>query len=288
VFTLKEQREGTDMSLGICLKGPEGIVLAADSRVTLYEPIPEQGLYMPATYDNATKLLHLPSQRFIGMVTYGLGAVGQTDFRTPYSLLPELDNELPRPLKRMTVSRFAEAASKFFMEQWTSKMPETYTGDAIRFIVAGYDQDQLYGKVFWFSVPYNPDPIEYYPDTFGILYDGQSNFAQRLLRGYDEELIQQVKGVLNLSDDDTARLLADLPSKSHVSLPLQFLPLQDCVDLAIFLITTTISMQRFLPTVRGVGGAIDVATIVRTEGFKALQQKSVKATKPTLSFEGLP
>ncbi|MGD0779275.1 MAG: hypothetical protein ABR954_00635 [Dehalococcoidales bacterium] len=275
------------MSLGICLKGPEGIVLAADSRVTLFHPISAQNLYVPATYDNATKLLSLSSQPFVGMVTYGLGAIGQTDFRTPYSLLPELDNELPQPRKRMIISDFAKSVSGFFMKQWASKMPKVYTGDAIRFIVAGYDQGELYGKVFWFSVPYKPDPIEYYPNSFGILYDGQCDFVYRLLRGYDENLIPQIKEVLSLTDDNVAKLMADLSSKSQVSLPLQFLPLQDCVDLAMFLIRTTISMQTFLPTIRGVGGPVDVATIVRTEGFKALQQKSVRAAKPTLSFEGL-
>src|SRR5512136_1671635 len=99
-------REEGDMSLGIAFKGPEGIVLAADSRVTLFHPIPNRNLYIPATYDNATKLLHLESHRFVGMVTYGLGTIGQTDFRTPYSLLPELDSELPRD--RMGISDFAK------------------------------------------------------------------------------------------------------------------------------------------------------------------------------------
>ena len=48
------------MSLAIVFKGPEGIVLAADSRVTLStEQTDAQGnkTILPATYDNATKLL---------------------------------------------------------------------------------------------------------------------------------------------------------------------------------------------------------------------------------------
>ena len=58
-------------------------------------------------------------------------------------------------------------------------------------------------------------------------------------------------------------------------IPYQFLPLQDSVDLAIFLIKTTATLQGFSAGVRGVGGAIDVATITRTEGFRAIQEKEI-------------
>ncbi len=34
-------------------------------------------------------------------------------------------------------------------------------------------------------------------------------------------------------------------------------------------------LQRFLVDIRGVGGDIDVATITRTEGFRAIQQKEI-------------
>lgn len=47
------------MSLGIAFKGPEGLVLAADSRVTLNasRTVGAQTLIIPATFDYATKLL---------------------------------------------------------------------------------------------------------------------------------------------------------------------------------------------------------------------------------------
>ena len=70
------------MSLGIAFKGPEGLVLAADSRVTLLAQV--QGVavlqgaqvVMPATFDNATKLLSVPSQKHVAAITYGAGAIG--------------------------------------------------------------------------------------------------------------------------------------------------------------------------------------------------------------------
>ncbi len=64
------------------------------------------------------------------------------------------------------------------------------------------------------------------------------------------------------------------------AIPFAFLPLQDCVDISIFLIRTTATIQSWITGVRGVGGAIDVAMITRTEGFKAVQQKRIKGERP--------
>ena len=86
------------MSLGIAIKGPEGIVLAADSRVTLFNqiqpPPPAPAMLIPASFDNATKLLSVRSgeKSYVAAVTYGAGAIGPPQQpRTAHSFLPELD-----------------------------------------------------------------------------------------------------------------------------------------------------------------------------------------------------
>ena len=80
------------MSLGLAFKGAEGIVLAADSRVTLTAAIqPPAGavgaptMLLPSTYDNATKLLRIHGQDYVGAVTYGAGAIGAKEPRTAHS-----------------------------------------------------------------------------------------------------------------------------------------------------------------------------------------------------------
>ena len=54
------------MSLAIAFKGPEGIVLAADSRVTLTGELPG-GEIFTSYFDNATKLLIVQGQPYVGM-----------------------------------------------------------------------------------------------------------------------------------------------------------------------------------------------------------------------------
>jgi 20S proteasome alpha/beta subunit len=75
------------MSLGIAFKGPEGIVLAADSRVTLTAEMKHgnEKMTLPSTFDNATKLLKIAEHNYIGVVTYGVGAIGQQEPRTAHS-----------------------------------------------------------------------------------------------------------------------------------------------------------------------------------------------------------
>lgn len=95
------------------------------------------------------------------------------------------------------------------------------------------------------------------------------------MQGFDDTLPRLVQTHLKLSDKQRDELRTYLRTNLAVLTPYQFLPLQDCVDLSIFLIRTTITIQTWLVGVRGVGGAIDVATITRTEGFRPIQQKRI-------------
>jgi hypothetical protein len=99
------------MSLGIAFKGTEGIVLAADSRVTFLATLPSPGLpnsrsgqqvIVPATFDNASKMLKVKGQNFVGAVTYGAGSIGATEPRTASSYIPEFESELANE-KQLTV-----------------------------------------------------------------------------------------------------------------------------------------------------------------------------------------
>ena len=278
------------MSLGIAFKGPEGIVLAADSRVTLMAQMPGQNIVIPATYDNATKLLRIKSQTHVGAITYGAGALGQQDFRTANSLMPEFEDYLESKgrvsrlenglVTRLTVKEYAENLSAFFLEQWNARMPTMPANIPVTdmaFIVGGYDHNEAYGKVFQFYIPSNPAPTETMPGAgmFGLTWGGQREYVDRLLRGFDDRLPLLSQQFLHLPEAQRESLKQHLTNTLGLPIPYQFLPLQDCVNLAIFLIQATMKIQSWATGLRGVGGAIDLATITRTEGFDAIQQKHI-------------
>lgn len=267
------------MSLGIAFKGPEGIVLAADSRVTLTAQLqqPNQPVTLvPATYDNATKLLRVKGQDYVGAVTYGVGAIGQSEPRTAHSYIPELTQQL-QGVGRLSVQDFAGRLSQFFLDKWNAqKMPVNQGLDMV-FLVGGYDEGAAYGRVFEVHVPSNTTPVEWHGEAgdFGPVWGGQREYADRLLQGFDGNLPGLAKDFLKLDDTKRDELLQYLKSHLQAPVPWAFLPLQDCVDLAIFLIRTTIVMQHWIVGVRGVGGAIDVAVITQANGFAEIQAKKI-------------
>jgi hypothetical protein len=272
------------MSLGIAFKGPEGIVLAADSRVTLTAQLalPQGPMLLPATFDNAIKLLKVNGQEYVGAVTYGTGAIGQQEPRTAHSFLPEFEATLPQGA-RLSVLDFAQRLGNFFMTQWTNAgMPNTVPlGQDMIFLVGGYDDGAAYGRVFEVFVPSRPAPREVIPPgQFGAVWGGQHQIATRLLNGFDPSAPQVARDFLHIpiqvaQPAQPDPLEAELKTKLSAKIPWAFLPLQDCVDLSIFVLRATITLQKWIVDVRGVGGAVDVATITRTNGFKYVQRKEI-------------
>ena len=100
------------MSLGIVVKGPEGLVLAAESRVTItVSPTAptSQAQVIPVYFDNAVKLLSFSEPNTaVGAVTYGQAAIGM---RTAYSFIPEFEEELPQG--RLSIKDFSAHLSRF-------------------------------------------------------------------------------------------------------------------------------------------------------------------------------
>jgi len=256
------------MSLGIVIKGPEGLVLAAESRVTLSAALQDQQVHV--NFDNATKLLSFSHPNTtVGVVTYGQAAIG---LRTAHSFVPEFEAGLPQ--ERLSVRDFAERLGQFFMQQWKAAMPPDYTGPDMTFVVGGFDKDEPYGRVLLLGIPKQPSPVEQNakPGEFGITWGGQREVVDRLIQGFDHRLPEIAQKALDLKPQQVQSLKQAL-NVLQMALPLGAMPLQDCVDLAIFFIRTTITAQRLTVGIRGCGGPIDVATITRREGLRFIQRK---------------
>lgn len=266
------------MSLAIAFKSSEGIVLAADSRVTLTltKQQGEQVETVHSYYDNATKLFNVSGQKHIGAVTYGTGIIlSQGVPRTVHSYLPEFESQLTkRGDDRLDVDIFASRLGNFFMRKWKeAKMPEN--SEPMTFLIGGYNENIPFGKLYQVSVPASSDPSEYYssPGDFGIAFGGQMNTVQRLLNGFDSNLMNSARGILNLDNSQAETLEKGLKQQLGQEIHYHVLPLQDSVNLAILLVRTTIEFQNLALGMRGVGGSIDVATITPVTGFEFVQRK---------------
>jgi hypothetical protein len=269
---------GEAMSLGVCVKGPEGIVLAADSRVTL-EAARRGRPAIPINFDNATKLLSFSKPHdYVGAVTYGAAVIGQ---RTANSFVPEFEERVLAHLEdRQAIQTYANEMSKFFMERWSESMPlpPDYKGVPMTFLVGGYSLGEAYGRMFIFNIPHSPDPVEQNAgeNNFGMNWGGQLEIASRIVHGFDPAVPGIIKAVVNLDKNQEAELFKQFRENLEFPIPYRVLPLQDCVDLAVFLIGTTMTAQRLAIGLRGVGGPIDVAIVTRTKGLEHIKRKEIR------------
>ncbi|AGK59165.1 hypothetical protein HYPDE_37468 [Hyphomicrobium denitrificans 1NES1] len=263
------------MTLAIVFKGPEGLVLAADSRVTLNTQLVVGGVtsVMPAYFDNATKLLRVDSQTHVAAVTYGLGTIGTDNPRTAHSFIPEFEAEIAND-GRLSVKDFAQKLSDFFAAQFkAAKMPVT---DDMRFLIGGIDQGAPYGTIYEFAIPSSPSPVETNVGIYGLRWGGQTEITSRILNAIAPEIMHTIGSKLNLDAKQMEELNKAITEQHALPIPYQFLPLQDCVDLAILLVETTAQLMRYTIGIRGVGGDVDVATITRIEGYRPVQVKKLK------------
>jgi hypothetical protein len=194
----------------------------------------------------------------------------------PHGFIPEFEAHLaencPAPL---TVEEAAKQLGQFFLEQWTEAgMP--MEADPIFFQVAGFDEGEAYGRVFEVSVPNDLDPVEQIPDDFGIKWGGQDYLLERLINGVAPMAYYFAQDELGLTDDQVQQLANRLYGELQLPIPYQFLPLQDCVDMATFLVDMTATVLTWTPGVQGVGGDVDVATITISDGFQSVQHKRIR------------
>ena len=261
------------MSLGVIVKAPEGLVLAAESRLTITMNGPN-GSILPVYFDNALKLFSFQEFNNIGVVTWGQALIGR---RSAQNLLPEFEAEI-QGKSGLSVSDFAKRLGDFFTARW-EKSGEAFQGVPMTFAVGGFDKQDPYGKVYVLDVPNKPNPEERNSNEFGYTLGGQQELIGRIIRGYDPSILSLVAQKFSLDENAIAELQNEL-TPFQIPIPIDSMPLQDCVNFAIFLIRTTIDVQSLYLGIRGCGGPIDVATITQAEGLHYVQKKQIIGEAP--------
>jgi hypothetical protein len=232
------------MSLVVTVYVPSGIVMAADSRMTVLrtEDREESGQKLRVQQqlvlsDSAYKIVRLRT------VPAGIGVYdsGIIDNQPVESHVRRFEEEA------LTTVDDVNAVAQKFLEYFQSN----HKGVGLGFHVAGY---KLEGKA---SVPY-------------VLVGHTTRETQiRRVNATDKGELQY--GVVRAGDVLVANRLIDANS-----LPLfAAMPLQEAIDYAIHLIRTTIDTLRFEPRFPTVGGPIDVI-VVQPEGMHWVQRKELR------------
>ncbi len=260
------------MTIAINITVPEGLVFAADSRQTYTNARSD----VRVSSDNAQKLFQLTPRH--AAVTYGWAFLCN---RSIYSHVQDFKTTVAPDLK---TEELAIALAKYLTTQYKAHIEKEYDAPvdeknyALALLVGGYDVGDKEGKVYEIYVPGEEAHLVQTTDNrVGAAWRGHTLVIGRLLKGFDPRL-REMEGV------------EEKIAKTMESSPLDYLidywsmTLQDAIDLATFLVHTTIQMQRFSDGVRmapgmsaNCGGVIEVAVLDSENGFGWIQHKVLRA-----------
>ena len=255
------------MTIVASVKVRDGLILGTDSKTTIFGP---QGVLK--TFSNARKLFRITG-RPVGVMTFGLGNIGP---RSIEGLVLDFCRGLHEG--HGTVEELAQDLYGFIKEAYEQEFHEVAITERpeLGFLVAGYSNGQPLPEEFEFLLPGDPGPTAVRPaDVFGASWRGQHTPFVRLYKGFDPRITEALRGQ-GLSDDQIDSVTGGL----EASVLYDGMPVQDAINFATFILTTTIAYTAFEVGPASCGRPLQVATILADEGFKWIAKPELRVDHP--------
>lgn len=279
------------MTIAACHLSPEGVVLGADSTTTVVREGKKSYL------DHAQKIFEIgPSQSTMGLVTWGLGQIGDESHRTIAALIGQQHQDHPFP----SVQKAAEFTAALLWDRLTSSFGDVFTkareaygrfeaGEATEddfkyltqvdilsggYCIAGRTSEigpcdaTIIEWLPWLDSPeISPIPL---PNT---QFWGQPWVMHRLIMGWDEDTL----AMIYQSDKwvGTEEELMDIVF-AHAPLILpDYLPIREASDWIHTVIHTTIRGVKFAQKEHVCGGPVEIAVITTDRPFRWVCHKTM-------------
>lgn len=270
------------MTVCVGLAVNDCLVFAADSASTLVMTNPEKNQSsILNVYQHGDKVFNLHKGLPVVAMTCGMGNVGVNSIGT---LAKELRRRMSNGDEQWKIVKesysiqeiVAKAKKLIYDEKLASVEPRPAAPHSLEFFVGGYGSNFDKGHEVWKITVVDgscSDPqLLIGPGSTGIQIGGQTAPLTRLLGGFDPQLGHELVAA-GMAEDIVSRLTQHLADKLNAPLVWPTMPVQDAIDLASFLVDTTIKYFRFLPGADIVGGHTDVAVVTKYEGFKWIKRK---------------
>lgn len=260
------------MTIIVSVKINDGIVMAADSAGTMGSG---------QIYAHANKITNLCKGLPIGAMSTGAGGIGNEsvetllkDLRRRFAGCDPAHADWRLDPAGYTLEQVAGRLRTFLFEEKAAPCPEP---TSLQLRLCGYSAGRPLAEVWELSMTGQdcPPPRQIMEETaFGVMWDGQYEALNRLILGLGFD----IGGALvkhGLPAEQAGRLQEELVRDLYVTLSVPAMPIQDAIDLARFLVETTIGFVRFAVFMsKSVGGAVEIAAITKHEGFRWVQRKS--------------
>jgi len=289
VFSLTAQpkRAGSRQAPGAALvtivvtvKINDGIVLAADSATTFSDDFGS----VVKIYNSANKLFNLRKGLPIGSLTFGAGGIGRASIATiSKDLRRRLSGDDPnRPDWKLdpdtyTIEQVARRAREFFFEELYK---DAYGDNPPRgfffgYKVCGYSAGAPLPELWDVRIveDQSPEPnLVHGQESWGPNWDGEYEAMDRLIFGVGSNF-RQVLINQGVPEDQASAAMDNIIRELRLPVVLPAMPIQDAIELAKFMVETTIRFVRFNLRSETVGGPIELAVITKHEGFRWVQRK---------------
>lgn len=253
------------MTICVSVRIPEGIVLAADSMVSLVgtrdTPQGQQtGVFQ--TFEFANKVTQFKDYP-IGVMSWGTASISD---RSIQSLIMECEHDYLSLEKNesYTVKEIADKLLKELKAKYEATYPTSGQQPSLGLYIGGYSSQQFFSDQYQYEFPRSSDweiVRQNKPDgspSFGADWFGQTDALRRLIKGYNAKALEELvkRGV-----DKT--IIQKWIDDNVAELPLIFdgMPIQDAVDFANYAVQVTIGCFRFAAGPPLCGGNIDIAVI---------------------------
>ena len=263
--SLKGQDGGCDMTICVSVRIPEGLVLAADSMVSLEGTVDTpQGrqtrIYQ--TFEFANKVTQFKDYP-IGLMSWGIASISD---RSIQSLIMEFEHDYLSLEKNesYTVKEIADDLLKELKRKYEAAYSSSAKRPPLGLYIGGYSARQFFSDQYQYEFPRSSDwevVRQNKPNgspSFGADWFGQTDALRRLIKGYNAKALGELvkRGV-----DKT--IIQKWVDDNVAELPLIFdgMPIQDAVDFANYAVQVTIGCFRFAAGPPLCGGNIDIAVI---------------------------
>ena len=261
------------MTIIVSIKINDGIVMAADSAATFVTQ-PFQQMYV-----HSNKIVNLRKGLPIGVMWTGSGSFGSESLET---LMKDLRHRLTVKNgsiaswsvdpESYTVEQVTQALYKFLVEE---KVPLLSEPVNTKLRVCGYSSGRSLAEIWEVDVRSEGPSYKIVMDekSFGPRWDGEYETLNRLIIGVSNGFRPVLKEI-GLEESQIEAATQALFRRSVAGIHINAMPIQDAINLARFLVQTTIEFNQFqVGVAKTVGGAVEIAAITKHEGFQWVQRK---------------
>lgn len=266
------------MTISVAVKVHDGLVLASDSATTLMDG----AQHIQTVYNNANKIFNLHRALPIGLSTWGLGSIGPASIATlakdlrqrfmgqdPEWRLDPADYALAGVAAKVRTYFFEELYQPVFQGMAAEDQPD------LGLFVGGYSSPNALTELYQIDIRGGdcdaPNLVGDLDET-AIYAQGQPEAVHRLVLGMPSN-IHNILEELGADQADVPDMVGYIANQARAALMQSAMPIQDAIDLAEFLVDTTIKFSRFTVDWATCGGPIEIAAITKHEGFKWTRRK---------------